>query len=60
MAKLKIHPFVVQKTLLQINKFSSHQLALIYGKLLAAEMAIKSGKGDPKLILEILVGTLAR
>lgn len=59
-AKLKMHPFVVSKTLSQIKRFTMPQLKLIYSKLLNAEQAIKTGKNEPRLILEILVGTLAR
>ena len=59
-SKLKMHPYVVSKTYNQINRFSMPFLVLVYNRLLDAELAIKSGNKNPRLILETLVGTLAR
>jgi DNA polymerase-3 subunit delta len=59
-SKLKIHPFVVNKNINLINKFSLSELYVIYRKLLNAEIAIKTGKKDPKFVIEMLVSFLSR
>jgi len=58
--KLKMHPFVVSKTLGQINRFQSKHLLVYYGKILDADVAIKTGKRDPRFVLEMLVSFLSR
>jgi DNA polymerase-3 subunit delta len=58
--KLKMHPFVVSKTLGHINKFSFQSLISIYSKLLDADFSMKTGRRDPKMILEMLVSFLSR
>jgi len=51
----KMHPFVVRKSIEQCRKFSLIELKKIYRKLLDAEIAIKSGKMKPRLVLDLLV-----
>lgn len=51
----KMHPFVIQKSVEQCQKFSLAELKKIYRKLLDAEIAIKSGKMKPRLVLDLLV-----
>lgn len=42
--KLKLHPFVVRKTLQQCANFDMPRLKKIYGKLLKIDTAVKTGK----------------
>lgn len=53
--KGKIHPFVVQKTINILSKYSKEKLAKNYIKLGEADFAIKTGQVDPKLSLLMLV-----
>ncbi len=56
--KTKLHPFVIQKSQQQIRNFSFENLKRIYAKLLDGEIAIKTGKIEPRLALELLVTAL--
>ena len=49
---LKIHPFVVRKSLNQLTHFSSDQLRKIYQKLSSLDFKIKTGKIDICLALD--------
>ncbi len=51
----KMHPFVIKKSIDQCRKFSLIELKKIYRKLLDAEIAMKSGKMKPGLVLDLLV-----
>ena len=51
----KMHPFVIKKSIDQCRKFSLTELKKIYRKLLDAEIAMKSGKMKPGLVLDLLV-----
>lgn len=57
-AKLGLHPFVVEKGLRQARNFNLAQLDLIYDRLLATDAAIKTGRTDPVLALDLLVANL--
>ena len=57
-AKTRLHPFVIQKSLAQIENFSLEGLKKIYARLLDAEVAIKTGRIEPELALELLVPAL--
>ncbi len=50
--EMKMHPFVVQKTLAQINKFSFDELQKIYNNLLVFEVTIKSKNIDFKVLFD--------
>ncbi len=52
--ELKLHPFVVQKGMRQVGKYTMDDLKRIYGKLLEVDMRLKLG-GDGKTLLEMLV-----
>lgn len=52
-AELKLHPFVVQKALLQIRNYSLVGLKRLYKKLLEADMRMKRTKTDPRLLLDL-------
>lgn len=56
--KTGLHPFVIQKSLQQIENFTFEKLKKIYAKLLDGEIAIKTGKIEPRLALELLVSAL--
>ena len=51
----KMHPFVIRKSVDQCRKFSLPELKKIYRKLLDAEIAMKSGKMKPGMVLDLLV-----
>ncbi|MEW5716993.1 MAG: DNA polymerase III subunit delta [Chloroflexota bacterium] len=59
-AQLKMHPFVAKKTWAQSLNFSLPQLEAIYQKLLDADIAIKTGRNEPMLALDLLVVELTR
>ncbi|HBG82120.1 TPA: DNA polymerase III subunit delta [candidate division CPR2 bacterium] len=57
--ELKLHPFVVKKTLSQASSFSFSDLKEIYGKLLDSEMKIKTGS-SPQFVLDMLAVEVRR
>ena len=57
---LKMHPFVANKTWTQALNFTMPQLEAIYQKLLDTDIAIKTGKSEPVLALDILITELTR
>ena len=59
-AQLKMHPFVAKKTWAQALHFTLPQLEAIYQKLLDADIAIKTGRNEPVLALDLLVVELTR
>ncbi|MFQ6057917.1 MAG: DNA polymerase III subunit delta [Anaerolineae bacterium] len=54
-ARLGLHPFVVDKGLEQARNFSMGQLEAIYGQLLEADTAMKTGRTEPALALDLLI-----
>jgi len=54
-SKAKMHPFVVQKSIEQCRRFELEDLKKIYRKLFDADLAIKTGKINPRLALDLLV-----
>jgi DNA polymerase-3 subunit delta len=54
-ARLRLHRFVVKKTVAQAMNFSMEQLEAIYRKLLETDVAIKTGQMDEVLALDMLV-----
>jgi DNA polymerase III subunit delta len=57
-AQTKMHPFVVQKTVQQCQKFEMVNLRKIYQKLFDADLAIKTGKMNARLVLDLLVASV--
>ena len=53
--KAKMHPFVIQKSIEQCQRFEMKDLKKIYQKLFDADLAIKTGKINPRLALDLLV-----
>jgi DNA polymerase-3 subunit delta len=56
---LGLHPFVVKKALAQARNFSPSQLITIYQRILETDKAIKTGRLEPELALDMLVVELA-
>ncbi|MCK4891193.1 MAG: DNA polymerase III subunit delta [Candidatus Pacebacteria bacterium] len=54
-SQTKMHPFVVQKSVKQCQKFDTQTLKKIYKKLFDADLAIKTGKMDARLVLDLIV-----
>ncbi|MFZ2970559.1 MAG: DNA polymerase III subunit delta [Minisyncoccia bacterium] len=57
--KTKMHPFVVKKTIEQCRNFKLPDLKKIYRKLYDADVAIKTGKMESALALDLLVISIA-
>lgn len=53
-SELKLPPFVVDGYRLQSRNFSHKQLKRAHELLLDADLATKTGKGDPRFVLEML------
>lgn len=54
-AKTKLHPFVVQKSIQQSQKFEIQTLKKIYKKILDADSAMKTGKMNGAMILDLII-----
>jgi len=59
-SSLDLHPFVVKKTRLGASKFSLAQLKTMYQALSRLDSALKTGRGEPKLLFTILVDSIVR
>lgn len=53
--QLKLHPFVAEKTWKQALNFSLPQLEAIYQRLLDVDVAIKTGRTEPMVALDVLI-----
>jgi DNA polymerase-3 subunit delta len=53
--ELKLHPFVAQKIGEQVKNFSREELREAYHRLLETDRAIKTGRLDPALALDLLL-----
>jgi DNA polymerase-3 subunit delta len=58
--QLKLHPFAAKKTWTQAINFTLPQLEAIYQKLLETDLAIKTGRSEPVLALDVLIVDLTR
>lgn len=56
--EVKMHPYVIKKTIQQSSKYSLEHLKIIYKKLLDLDAAIKTGRIDSVLGLDLLVVAL--
>lgn len=54
-SSLKLHPFVVQKSINQVRNFQINQLKAIVNRLVQIDAKMKTGKGDIKTELDLLV-----
>lgn len=57
-SSLKLHPFVIQKSLFQAKRFTMKELKEIYGRLLETDLDIKRGRKDPRLALELFISSI--
>lgn len=57
-SRLGLHPFVAKKALAQARKFSLGQLNSVYRKILETDEAIKTGRLEAELALDMLVAEL--
>ncbi len=58
--QLKLHPFVAEKTWRQTLNFTIPQLEAICRQLLDTDIAIKTGRSEPTVALDVLVVDLTR
>ena len=56
--EVKMHPYVIKKTIQQSSQYNLESLKIIYQKLLDLDAAIKTGRIDPVLGLDLLVVAL--
>jgi DNA polymerase-3 subunit delta len=56
---LRLHPFPARKLHTQATHFTTAQLEAVYRHLLDTDVAIKTGKIDPEVALDLLVAGLA-
>ena len=56
--KLKLHPFIIKKSLSQINYFSLEIIKSIFQKLIEIDYKIKTGKSNLKIDIELLISEL--
>ncbi len=54
-SRLKLHPFVAQKSLAQVNNFTLNELKEIYGKLLEIDLKIKTSQTDPRVLFDLFM-----
>lgn len=57
--KVGLHPYVVKKSLPLVHKYGMPELRDIYERLLEFDIQIKTGGGDQKVLLDILVGRVS-
>jgi DNA polymerase-3 subunit delta len=57
-SKLDLHPFVLEKILKISQKFKFEELKKIYQKIFNLDLAIKTGKLEPDLALDLLLAEL--
>lgn len=55
---LKMHPYVIKKSLWQINKFTLEELKKIYQKIFQVDLNIKTGKIEPETALDLLIAEI--
>lgn len=56
--ELGLHPYVVKKTIQQARKFSLEELKKIYRKIFQVDLAIKTGKMEPEIALDMLIAEI--
>lgn len=57
--KTGLHPFVIKKSWSMVRNFSQETLRKIYERLLKLDIAIKRGKIEPQVALDLVVGEIA-
>jgi len=56
--KLKLHPYVIRKSIQQAKRFTIDELKKIYQKIFQADLNIKTGKIDPQTALDLLIAEI--
>ncbi|MDD4901988.1 MAG: hypothetical protein PHE24_02520 [Patescibacteria group bacterium] len=54
-SELKLNPYVIQKAIEQARHFSLNALKIIFDKLVEIDFKIKTGQGEPQVLLDLLV-----
>jgi len=54
-SKLKMHPYVIKKTIRQAELFSLEDLKKIYRKIFQVDLDIKTGRKDPDTALDLFI-----
>jgi len=54
----KLHPFVIKKSYSQAQKFKIEELKKIYQKIFQVDLAIKTGKVEPEVALDIFIAEI--
>jgi len=57
--KLKLHPFVFEKSLRAAKQFSLKELRELYKRIFSLDVALKTGKGNPDQLLHLFVASAA-
>jgi DNA polymerase-3 subunit delta len=57
-SRLKLHPYVVEKGMIQARNFTMAQLEAAHHRLVEADWAIKTGRSEDVLSLDMLVAAL--
>ncbi|MBU0671192.1 MAG: DNA polymerase III subunit delta [Patescibacteria group bacterium] len=52
---LDLHPFVIKKSLTQINKFELNDLRKLLDKLVDIDLKMKTSQGEPRMLLDLFV-----
>jgi len=56
--KLKMHPYVIQKSTQQTRKFNFEELKKIYQKIFQVDLSIKTGKVEPETALDLFIAEI--
>jgi len=56
--KLKMHPYVIQKSTQQARKFNFEELKKIYQKIFQVDLSIKTGKVGPETALDLFIAEI--
>ena len=56
--KLKLHPFVLQKSLNAVERFSLEELKDVQRRIFSLDMAFKTGRGNPEQLLYLFVASV--
>ncbi|MDA1337428.1 MAG: DNA polymerase III subunit delta [bacterium] len=57
--KLKLHPFVLQKSLSAAKQFSLEELKDVHRRIFSLDRALKTGRGNPEQLLYLFVASAA-
>ncbi|MCJ7786863.1 hypothetical protein MUP06_01450 [Patescibacteria group bacterium] len=56
--KLKLHPYIIRKSIQQARRFTIDELKKIYQKIFEVDLNIKTGKIDPQTALDMLIAEI--